>query len=127
MIGANYVFNSGFPINLAAAGGVAGARVVRFFRGIDYPSTAVEATVDVPGEPPGSIRQDKQSTLSLRVEKKFAVGTRGRAGLIMDVLNVFNSPAIVTIQSLRTNAPNFLRPENQVPPRTVRLGIRYDF
>jgi len=28
---------------------------------------------------------------------------------------------------LRTDAPNFLRPETIQQPRTVRLGLRYEF
>jgi outer membrane receptor protein involved in Fe transport len=127
MLSGSYLFNSGFPMDIANTSGPPGSRLVRFFRGVDYPATAVEPFIDVPAEPRGSRRQDAQHLLSVRVEKKLDLGNQHRVGLVLDVFNLFNRAPVINVQSLRTDAPNFLRPETIAQPRTARVGIRYDF
>jgi hypothetical protein len=126
MFSGSYLFNSGFPLGISVGGGPAGARIARFVRGVDYPATAIEPNLDIPVEPRGTTRQDVQSTFSLRVEKKINLG-RGRLGLLLDVMNLFNSSSLLVAQSLRLDAPNFLQPEVINQPRSARVGIRYDF
>src|SRR5262249_45937230 len=123
MLSGSYLVNSGFPMDIANTSGPPGARLVRFFRGTDYPATAVEPFVDLPAEPRGSIRQDVQHLLSLRLEKKITLAFQQKVGLILDAFNVFNRAPVINVQSLRTDAPNFLRPETIAQPRTIRLGV----
>ncbi len=125
MVSGLFLYNSGFPLDIANTSGAAGARVARFFRA-DYPQMVVEPFIDVPIEPRGSERQDAQYLTSVRFEKKFKV-RKGQLGLIADVFNAFNTVSVINVQSLRLDAPNFLMPEAITQPRTARFGIRYEF
>ena len=126
MLSGSFMYNSGFPLDIANTSGPPGARLARFFRA-DYPEMVVEPFIDIPVEPRGSIRQDAQYIMSTRVEKKLKAGNTGQLGLILDVFNLFNTVSVINVQSLRMDAPNFMAPEMLTQPRTARIGFRYEF
>ena len=123
-----YQYISGFPLDTfeTATGFQPGSRTGRFFRE-DFPEQiVVERFIDVPLEPRGALHQDAQHNLSFRVEKSF-IFESGKLGLIFDVLNATNSGTVTHVQSLRTDAPNFMLPDVTVLPFTARLGVRFSF
>lgn len=118
---------SGVPWLTSQSGGagINGARVVRFFRA-QNPGILSETFIDVAAEPRGSNRHDAEHQVDVRVEKGFELG-RTRIALQADAFNLFNANTIIRLQSLRTDAPNFLRPAQIMLPRAARLGVRVSF
>ncbi len=121
-----YAYNSGYPLDTTTTASPPGAPVVRYVRGVDYPSTAVEPNIDVPAQARGTIRQDPQHTVSFRAEKRF-VTRQGTLGVMLDVFNLFNTASIINVSSLRTDAPTYLSPALIQQPRSARLGVRFEF
>jgi hypothetical protein len=77
-------------------------------------------------EPFGNRRFDNIFTLDLQFEKGFELGNLGRVALLANVFNVTNSNAIIRrVRSVP--ATNFNAVEENISPRAVRLGIRYNF
>lgn len=125
LLSGSFLYNSGFPLDIANTSGPPGARLARFFRA-DYPQMIVEPFIDIPVEPRGSTRQDAEYITTVRIEKKINVG-KHQLGVIADMFNLFNTVSVINVQSLRMDAPNFMTPEMLTQPRTVRFGIRYEF
>jgi len=80
---------------------------------------------NVYAEPRGSSRTDTVSQLDLRFEQNITVNTgrASRIGIIVDLLNVFNSAAIIdrgTITSLNYGDPRAVQ-----APFVARIGARY--
>jgi hypothetical protein len=121
-----YQYISGYPLDSFTGSIQPGSRVGRFLRA-DFPGQmVVESFIDVPLEPRGAFRQEAQHNLSFRVEKTFPF-ERGKLGVLFDVLNATNSGTVTHVQSLRLDAPNYLRPDVTVLPFTARFGVRYSF
>lgn len=118
---------SGVPWLTSQSGGagINGARVVRFFRA-QNPGILTETFIDVAAEPRGGNRHEAEHKLDVRVEKAFTLGPANLA-LQADVYNLLNANTIIRLQSLRTDAPNFLRPAQLMLPRAARLGVRVSF
>ena len=122
-----YSVLSGLPwlTNQAGGAGINGARIVRFFAATT-PGILTEPFIDVAAEPRGEQRFDAEQKLDVRVEKRVKV-QRFSIDLQADVFNVFNANTIIQLQSLRTDAPNYLRPAAIMFPRAARLGVRVTF
>jgi hypothetical protein len=86
-----------------------------------------ETSVILPVEPRGTHRVDFRNIMNFRVEKSFDLGNQRRVGLMVDVLNAFNSSAVTHIQSSRREFVNFLLPEAIESPRRARVGLRFAF
>jgi outer membrane receptor protein involved in Fe transport len=124
-----YIGTSGFPLKLPEdfpADPALGIYTLRFFRE-QVPEIVVESFVDVAGVPRGTFRHDFRNLVNARVEKKIALGRGKKLGLIADIFNVFNSSRVTTVQSLRFDLPQFLRPARIENPRIFRFGIRFEF
>lgn len=75
-------------------------------------------------EPFGSRQEPHQTTFNARLGKKLSVG-RTAMNLSFDVLNVTNSNAITNVSYV--SGPSFGRVTDILPPRTVRMGVTFDF
>lgn len=126
-LSAYYTALSGLPwlINQSGGSGVNGARVVRFFRAAE-PGILTEPFIDAAVEPRGTNRFEAEQKLDLRVNKTVKIA-RFAFDLQADVFNVFNANTVIQLQSLRTDAPNFLQPAQIMFPRAARLGVRMRF
>ncbi len=60
LLSGTFLYNSGYPMDLPTTVGPPGSPLVRYVRGVDYPATAIEPLIDIPGQPRGSVRQDRQ-------------------------------------------------------------------
>lgn len=76
-------------------------------------------------EPIGTRRQEMVSVLDLRVEKQLRFGTQARAGLFLDLYNVFNSNTAINI-NWRAGA-SFERATTVLPPRIAKFGVKLDW
>jgi outer membrane receptor protein involved in Fe transport len=124
-----YLAISGFPLKPPEdfpADPALGAYTLRFLR-TQVPQIVVESNIDVAGVPRGSFRHDFRNIVNIRAEKQFKLGGVRRFGLIADVFNLFNSSRVTTIQSLRYDLPQFLRPARIENPLILRIGLRFDF
>jgi hypothetical protein len=126
-VSAFYSALSGLPwlVNQSGGSGVNGARIVRFFRTTN-PAILTETFIDVAVEPRGTNRFEAERKLDLRLTKTVKVARLG-FDLQADVFNVFNANTVIQLQSLRTDAPNFLLPAQIMFPRAARLGVRMHF
>jgi hypothetical protein len=126
-VSAYYSALSGLPwlVNQSGGTGANGARVVRFFR-TNNPAILTEPFIDVAVEPRGTNRFDAEHKVDVRVTKTVTVA-RVDFDLQADVFNVFNANTVIQLQSLRTDAPNFLAPAQIMMPRAARLGVRVRF
>jgi hypothetical protein len=126
-VSAYYSALSGLPwlTNQSGGTGINGARVVRFFR-TKNPAILTEPFIDVAVEPRGAHRFDWENKLDLRVNKVLQI-QRLAVDVQADVFNVFNANTVIQVQSLRTDAPNFLAPGQIMLPRAARLGVRIRF
>jgi hypothetical protein len=122
-----YTGLSGVPWLTSQSGGagINGARVVRFFRA-NHPGILSETFIDVAAEPRGSNRHDAEHKLDVRVDKTFKFRGFSLAAQV-DIFNLLNANTIIRLQSLRTDAPNFLRPAQILLPRAARIGFRVTF
>jgi hypothetical protein len=115
LVSANYQAYSGAPW----------ARQIRFLRA-DTPLMVVETQIIVNGEPVGAQRMDAVHNLSLRGEKRFQLGGN-RLGLIADVFNLPNLSTVTSLQQRRIDHPDFAKPGSIILPRTLRVGLRFEF
>lgn len=76
-------------------------------------------------EPRGSRRLPTQKNLDLRIEKIFRFGENFRAGLIVDIFNVFNTGVATRVYTVA--GPNFENVTGLNYPRGFRAGIRFFF
>lgn len=136
ILGVSYLGMTGYPIRsfVSEIGGTfGGASYFQFLRGVHYPRfdanglQYVESAVNVPVEPRGTHRVDFRNVLNLRAEKTFNVGADRRLGLIVDVLNVFNSSAVTHVQAQRLEFVNYRLPELIEAPIRARVGFRLLF
>jgi hypothetical protein len=118
---------SGIPVTNAVSGtgSVAGATTVRFFQ-TQYPQMQSETFIDVAVDPAGSEKFDSQFITDLRLEKRFDIGIGSLSGVV-DVFNLFNAGKVIEVSQLRLDHPLYLNPSRLQPPRTVRLGARWNF
>jgi hypothetical protein len=77
------------------------------------------------GLPRGSYRLPSQNNLDLRVEKEFAI-SGGQFRLSADIFNALNKGDATEIDA-DWGSDTYGQPMNFVPPREIRLGIRYTF
>ena len=126
-VSAYYSALSGLPWLTSVSGGtgINGARVVRFFRATN-PAILTEPFIDVAVDPRGTNRFDAEKTLGLRLNKDVKI-RRLDFDLQADMFNVFNANTVIGLQSLRTDAPNYLKPALIMQPRAGRLGVRIRF
>jgi hypothetical protein len=70
-------------------------------------------------------------TLNLRLAREFAFGERGRAELQVEAFNPFNATVFSFgsefINFGATGLGDFLTPRRTVKPRTMRVGLEFDF
>jgi hypothetical protein len=126
-VSAYYSALSGLPWLTSVSGGtgINGARVVRFFRATN-PAILTEPFIDVAAEPRGTNRFDAEKRLDLRLNKSVKI-PRLDVDLQADLFNIFNANTVNGLQSLRTDAPNYLLPGQIMQPRAGRLGVRIRF
>ena len=115
-----------FSVNYSGFSGDPWARQIRFLR-TDSPLIIVETSITVNAEPIGSQRLDAQHHLSLRGEKKFRFNGDNTLGIIADVFNVPNLSTVTALQQVRIDHPDFAKPGAIMLPRTLRLGLRFEF
>ena len=122
-----YAGLSGVPWLTSQSGGagINGSRVVRFFR-TSNPGILTETFIDVASEPRGTNRHDAEHVVDLRVDKTFKI-RQASVSLQFDLFNLLNANTIIRLQSLRTDAPNYLRPAQIQLPRAARIGVRVSF
>ena len=75
-------------------------------------------------EPRGSRRLPSQSLLDVRVSRPIPFGGRGRAELLLDVLNVLNDTAAEGLATDNRFSANFGLPTVFVDPRRAMLSVR---
>lgn len=75
-------------------------------------------------EPFGAQSNSPVPVLNVRVGKKFQVGRKGFQ-VSLDALNVTNSNAIKAASY--ASGPAFGDVSDVVPPRLLRVGVRFDF
>jgi hypothetical protein len=89
-------------------------------------------------EPRGSRRFPTDTTLDLRFEKNFNLGSRDRIGVFLEVLNSFNRDTItnvvtrvpsqeITYAPGQSQAVLFESPSAIIAPRQVQLAARWSF
>ena len=82
--------------------------------------------VGIYSEPRGERRLDTLTTLDLRLEKRFRLGSKGsELGILVDVFNVANSAAVEEVNV--TAGPAFELPLAVSPPRVLQFGVRWQF
>jgi ATP-dependent Clp protease ATP-binding subunit ClpB len=81
------------------------------------------------GAPPGYVGYEEGGQLTEPVRRRpYAVVLLDEVEKAhADVFNVFNANTVIQLQSLRTDAPNFLAPGQIMLPRAARLGVRMRF
>lgn len=80
------------------------------------------------GEEKGSYRYPGQHNLDLRLEKFFTFGEQMRLGLLMDMFNVFNADTVTNVEDrIEAGRDPFGFVRGIRPPRTFRLGLRFEF
>ncbi|MEO7157478.1 MAG: hypothetical protein ABI039_07960, partial [Vicinamibacterales bacterium] len=96
------------------------------FRATDASGPALRqlASATIRLEPFGAQREAKQTTFNGRVSKILRL-PKGRMNLSFDVLNVTNTNAITAVTY--ASGPSFGRVTDILPPRTIRVGVTYDF
>ena len=73
----------------------------------------------------GARRADDALVFDVRTERRFRLPRQTTLGLFFDLFNITNSNAATSI--VMTSGTAFLRPSVILPPRVVRLGVKYSF
>ncbi len=73
----------------------------------------------------GAIRSDDALVFDVRVERRVTLPRQTTLGLFFDLFNITNSNAATSI--VTTSGSAFMRPSVILPPRVVRLGVKYSF
>ena len=68
---------------------------------------------------------DHITLADVRIEKGIRLPGNRRVAGFVDVLNLLNSNAETGISWM--SGPDFLEPLGIVPPRTVKLGLKFDW
>jgi outer membrane receptor protein involved in Fe transport len=123
-------YNLPYDVNVGAiielVNGALGQRTY-VFRASDAsgPPLRQLASATIRLEPYGAEREPHQTTFNVRVGKRFTLPRREAMNVSFDVLNVTNSNAITAVTYV--SGPSFGRVTDVVPPRTVRVGVTFDF
>jgi hypothetical protein len=102
---------------------------------------SLNLTLNYEAENSGAYREDNITIFDARIEKRIRMANlRGHElGLFFDVFNITNSNASQSADSTvgrrtvtlgtgeRVEYARFLRPTGVLPPRIVRLGVKYLF
>ena len=123
--------NYNFPHDIVIGGivelvnGALGQRTY-VFRATDAsgPPLRQLASATIRLEPYGSRKEPHQTTFNARVSKKVAFSGRS-LNFSFDVLNVTNSNAITQVTYV--SGPSFGRVTDILPPRSLRVGVTFDF
>ena len=123
-----YVGQSGLPAKIptTTTSGVPGATRVRF-SAANNPLIVAESFIEVRAEPRGSQRLPWRNLFSARLEKHFSLPRGSQISALLDVVNMFNDNTVIGVQELLFDRANYLAPAAIVKPRTLRLGLRFDF
>jgi hypothetical protein len=109
-------------------GGLKMSPVYRFQSGNNYARTFVAtlnyANPTLDAEPRDANRTADVNLIDLRFDKSFTIGP-GRLSPFVDIYNLLNSNAEQNITV--TSGTSWLRPINIIPPRVMRLGVKYDW
>lgn len=73
----------------------------------------------------GTERLPSRNVVDFRIEKAFPIST-GDLKFTMDVFNLFNTGYIYDLET-RYDRANYAQPTDFTAPRTVRIGVRYQF
>jgi hypothetical protein len=102
-------------------------------------------TIYLPVAPTGAFRNPDLYVFDTRIEKDFRIKERFRINGFVDLFNIFNSNAanvvgnVIGVTSTKISAPGnpldgttstyqkFLAPTTVLPPRVMRLGVRFTF
>ncbi len=77
---------------------------------------------------PGCIRPDREdftTIVDVRAEKQVTIGRYGVLHFYFDVFNLFNANTVLELNE--TFGRNWLRIDDVLPPRVIRLGAAWDF
>jgi hypothetical protein len=91
-------------------------------------TTISRSTVEF--QPRDAERFEDTKMLDLGVQKEFTLGAgeRYKARLMVDLFNVFNANTILGYSSNNLNVtPGSTAPSSIIPPRVLRLGMRFNF
>jgi len=83
------------------------------------------ATLTVLAEPVGTRRMDNITMVDVRAEKSLRLAGAWRVAGFLDLLNCFNANAERNV--IVASGPSFLRPVSIVPPRSARVGAKFDW
>jgi hypothetical protein len=113
--------NAGWGVNVTPVWKVqSGAPYGRFFQArLNYGNQLILA------EPIGERRQDTVSVFDVRAEKQFRFATKARAGVFVDLFNVFNSNTAVNI-NWRAGS-SFEKATTVLGPRIAKFGVKFDW
>jgi len=93
--------------------------------GRTFSTTLNYGSVRVLAEPLGTRRQDNITIFDVRLEKGFTVARGRRLAGFVDLYNLLNANPEQNLNW--SSGTTFLRPLNIVPPRLVRLGVKFDW
>jgi Carboxypeptidase regulatory-like domain/TonB-dependent Receptor Plug Domain len=124
----NYLGVSGFPQVIQADFPVdyGGSTTVRFTNR-DNPGIVVEPFVPVSVQPRGTLRFGFRNLLAARAEKKFRVAGHYEFGLVADAFNLLNTSTVLFVQNMTYAQPGYQVPGAIEQPRSLRLGVRFNF
>lgn len=92
--------------------------------GRTFSTTALSyGIVRVLAEPVGTRRLDNITIVDVRTEKRIPRGGQRHAAAFVDVFNLFNANPEQNV--VWSSGPSFLRPVTIVPPRIVRVGMKF--
>ena len=108
--------------------GIKMSPVYRFQSGNNYQRTFV-ATLNYANPTLDATLRDAHRTanvnlIDLRFDKGITLGN-GRLSPFLDIYNIFNANAEQNITN--TSGSSWLRPINIIPPRVMRIGVKYDW
>jgi hypothetical protein len=83
-----------------------------------------QGPIEVLADPQGFSRHPRVLMIDLRVERELALGKFGRVGIVGDLFNLLNAN---TVTDIGQRGRLFGVINNILPPRVLRIGIRYRF
>lgn len=112
-----------------APGGILLTPMVTHESGLNYARTLQArfnyGTTAILAEPVDSRRTPNVTVIDTRVEKRLKLRSNATIGLFLDGLNLFN--ANPSQQVIAASGASFLRPQQILPPRLLRIGARFDW
>ena len=126
VVKAQFVYNlpRGFQtsVNFSRQTGRLWSRQVRV-PGLGFPG---QPTINMEANT-GGRRLPDQTSLDVRLQKDFKLGTQPRLSLFADVLNLFNDDAYENIGSRIATSTAFGEPTRFILPRRALIGMRFEF